>query len=137
MILKDVRNYLKELNTSEDFGFENFYIGTLDNKKDKSILVRSLRYGRVEDKLEIGQLRPYKTLECSLLLHISKDYTTTEEMSNKLFNYFLENMYSNQIIKIGDFDVFHIKLLSNKVDVGKEPNSDIFERVIELQIYYN
>ena len=46
MILKDVRNYLKELNTSKNFGFENFYIGTLDNKKEKSILVRSLRYGR-------------------------------------------------------------------------------------------
>lgn len=137
MILKDVRNYLKELNTSKDFGFENFYIGTLDNKKEKSILVRSLRYGRVEDKLAIGQLQSYKTLECSLLLHISKDYTTTEEISNKLFNYFLEEMYSKEIIKIGDFEVSYIRLLSNNVDVGRDPNSDIFERVIELQIYYN
>ena len=137
MILKDVRDYLKELNSSEKFGFENFFIGTLDNKKENSILVRSLKYGRIEDKLEIGQLRPYKTLECSLLLHISKDFTTTEEMSNKLFNYFLENMYSKQIIKIGNFDVFYVKLLSNNVDVGRDPNSNIFERVIELQLYYN
>ena len=137
MILKDVRDYLKELNSSEKFGIDNFYIGTLDNQKENSILVRSLKYGRVEDKLEIGQLRTYNTLECSLLLHISKDYTTTEEISNKLFNYFLENMYSKQNIQIGNHDVFYIKLLSNNVDVGRDPNSNIFERIIELQFYYN
>lgn len=137
MILKDIRDYLKELNTSKNFGFENFYVGTLDNKKEKSILVRNLKYGRVEDKLEIGQLRSYNTLECSLLLHISKDYSTTEEISNELFNYFLNNMYSKEIINIKDFEVFYIKLLSNNIDVGRDPNSDIFERVIELQFYYN
>ena len=135
MLLSDIRNYLEELNSSQNFGFKKISVGRLDNVEN-SILVRSLKYGRVEDKIGIGQLMPYKTLECSLLLHISKDFTTTEEVSNKLFNYFLSNMYSNEIINIGNFNVFHIKLLSNNVDVGQDTNK-VFERVIELQIFYN
>ena len=50
MLLKDVRDFLKEINSSEKFGFQNFYVGTLDNKKENSILVRPLNYGNIEDK---------------------------------------------------------------------------------------
>ena len=135
MILKDVRDYLKELNTLEDFGLENFYIGTLDNKKENSVLVRSLKYGNIEDKFSIGQLKSYETLEVSLLLHISKDYTTTEELSNKVFNYLLNN--SSEAFKINDYNVHFIKLLSKNEDVGRDPKTEIFERVIEFQLYYN
>lgn len=135
MILKDIRDYLKELNTLESFGLDNFYIGTLDNKKENSVLVRSLKYGNVEDKFAIGQLKSYKTIEVSLLLHISKDYTTTEEVSNKVFNYLLNN--SSKSFKINDYDVYFIKLLSNNEDVGRDSKSEIFERVIEFQLYYN
>lgn len=134
MILKDVRDYLKELNTLEDFGLENFYIGTLDNKKENSVLVRGLRYGNIEDKFAVGQLKSYKTIEVSLLLHISKDYTTTEEVSNKVFNYLLNN--SSEAFKIKDYNVHFIKLLSKNEDVGRDPKSEIFERVIEFQLYY-
>ncbi len=135
MNLKDFRDYLKELNTLEDFGLENFYVGSLDNKKEKSVLVRSLKYGNINDKLAIGQLKSYKTLEISLLLHISKDYNTTEEISNKIFNYLLNN-YSKSF-NLKDYKIHFIKLLSNNEDVGRDNNSNIFERVIELQLYYN
>jgi hypothetical protein len=135
MILKDIRDYLKELNTLESFGLDNFYIGTLDNKKENSVLVRTFKYGSVDDNFSIGQLRSYKTFEVSLLLHISKDYTTTEEISNKVFNYFLNN--GSKSFNINEHNVYFIKLLSKNEDVGRDPKSDIFERVIEFQIYYN
>ena len=135
MTLADYRDYLEELNALENFGFENFYVGELNNEEENSILVKNLKYGTVEDKLAIGQLKSYNTLEISLLLHISEDYNTTEEISNKLFNYLLNN-YSNSF-KIDDYEVYFIKLLSKNEDIGKDPNSGIFERVINFQIYYN
>lgn len=137
MTLNDFKEFLIELNASEGFGFDGqINIGDINGNKEKSILVRSFRKGNIKDRLWIGQLRTYNTLPISLLLHISKDYNTTEIMSNKVFEYFLNNMYTNQITKIKDFNVFYINLLSENVDLGKDSNN-IYERVIELEIYYN
>jgi len=137
MTLNDFKEFLIELNASEEFGFDGqINIGGINEDKEKAIFVRPLNKGNISDKLWIGQLRTYKVLPVSLLLHVSKDFNTTEIMSNKLFDYFLNNMYINQITKIKDFNIFHINLLSENVDLGRDSH-DIFERVIELEIYYN
>ena len=63
-----------------EFGFEKFHVGRYNSQENNALIIRALNYGRVEDKLSIGQLKSYKTIACSLLLHISKDYNTTEEI---------------------------------------------------------
>lgn len=137
MTLNDFKEFLIELNTSEEFGFDGqISIGAINEDKEKSILVRSLKKGSITDKLWIGMPRTYSTLPISLLLHCSKDYNTTEIMSNKIFDYFLNNMYTSQITNIKDFNVFHINLISDNVDLGRDSHN-IWERVIELEIYYN
>lgn len=137
MTLKDIRDYLEEINSLENLGLDNFYIGRFNTSEDNVVKIRSLNYGSPNDKLCIGQSRSYDTIACSLLLHISKDFNKTEEVSNKLYNYFLNNVYLNKELKINDNDIHYIRLLSNNVDIGEDPNSGIFERVIELQFYYN
>lgn len=134
MILEDVLDFLEEKNTSENFGFENFYIGKLDNKKDLSLGVYNLKYGKVEDNYCIGALKTYKTLNVSLLLHINKHFKDTEAISNKLFDYLKNLAYSEQF-KIKEYDVYFIRLLSNNEDVGQDEKG-IYERVINFQIYY-
>ena len=37
LYIKDIRDWFKQLNTNYGLDFENFYIGKLDNKKDKSL----------------------------------------------------------------------------------------------------
>ena len=134
MILEDVLDFLEELNTSQNFGIKNFYIGKLDNKKDYSLGVYNYKYGNVDDEFCIGQLRSYKVLNVSLLLHISRHFKETEEISNKLFDY-LKNLAYSEMFKIKDFEVYYIRLLSNNEDVGID-DKGIYERVINFQIYY-
>lgn len=134
MILEDVLDFLEEKNTSEGFGFENFYIGKLDNKKDYSLGVYNLKHGKAEDVYCIGQLRNYEVLNVSLLLHISKRFKETEEISNKFYNWIKSLAYAERF-KIKDFNIYFINLLSNNEDVGQDERG-IYERVINFQIYY-
>jgi hypothetical protein len=134
MILEDVLDYFEELNSSEDFGFEHFYIGKLESKKNYSLGIYNLKHGNVKDQFCIGQLRNYKVLNVSLLLHISKKFKETEAISNKLFDYLVNLIYSDSF-KIKDYDVYLINLLSGNEDVGQDKEG-IYERVINIQIYY-
>lgn len=134
MILEDVLDFLEEKNTSENLGFENFYIGKLDNKKDFSLGIYNLKHGKVEDNFCIGALRNYNVLNISLLLHINKRFKDTEAISNKLFDYLKNLAYSEQF-KIKNYDVYFIRLLSNNEDVGQDEKG-VYERVINFQIYY-
>jgi hypothetical protein len=134
MILEDVLDYFEELNASKKFGLKNFYIGKLDNKKEYSLGVYNLKHGNVKDIFCIGQLRDYKTLNVSLLLHISKKFKETEEISNKIYDYLVNLIYSDSF-KIKNYDVFFINLLSGNEDVGQD-DEGIYERVINIQILY-
>jgi hypothetical protein len=132
--LKDIRNWLKELNASENFGIKNFYVGKLDNKKEYSLGVYNYKHGNVDDIFNVGQLRQFNLLNVTILLHISEDFNETEDISNNIFNYFKNLMYSD-LFKINEKDIYFIRLLTDNEDIGTDDNG-VYERVISIQFCY-
>lgn len=127
--LKDVNKWLKTLNTK----FDNYYIGFLDKKKEKSIGVYNLKR---EEKpiIALGGIEntSYSVKKVSLLVHYSNASDETEEIANNLF----EDIMNACPDKIGAHKVMFIGMLTNEaIDVGRDEKG-ICEYVIEFEIYY-
>lgn len=127
--LKGVREWLKTLNK----GFENYYIGFLDKKKEKSLGVYNLKQNR-KQIIALGGLKntSYNTKQVSLLIHWNKAVGETEEKAFELY----EAIMNSKPEKINDHSVLFIGMLTNEpIDVGKDDNG-ICEFVIEFEIYF-
>ena len=138
MTVENVLNYFEILNTSKGLGIENFYIGKLDNKKDKSVGFYNLRAG-IENEV-IGGLdnKSDNELNVSILIHWTKKFRETNNFSNLFFDTLLElqdeNTSENKLI-IDGFEINYIKMLSNNEDIGTD-NNGVYERVINIRINY-
>lgn len=130
----DVLNYFKELNKTYDLDIENFYCGKLDNKKQKSLGFYDLK--GADFSIPIGGLqnRTYKELNISLLIHFNKDYVQTEKASYKIYE-LLQDLNEEKDLKINNYEINYIELLSNNEDVGTDDNG-VYERVIQFKINY-
>lgn len=129
--LVDVKDWLKEKFPDA----ENFYIGRLENKKEKSIGVYDLDRSESTPLICIGGLEynAYNVKEVSILVHWNKNANETEIAANKLFQTLL-NLNESEI-RINDYDVYILELLVKKpVDVGT--TDSVYERVIEVRFYY-
>jgi len=129
--LVDVKDWLKEKFPDA----ENFYIGRLENKKEKSIGVYDLNRSESTPLICIGGLEynAYDVKEVSILIHWNKNANETEIAANKLFQILL-NLNESEI-RINNHDVYVLELLvKNPVDVGT--TDSIYERVIEMRMYY-
>ena len=132
--LADIRNYLKTLDTKVDLN--NYYIGKLDNKKDKSIGVYQRKINNNPLIALGGNLMSYKILPVSILVHYNKNARETEEFSNKLYLELLNKSINLDDLRINNRKIKLIKLYnSSSVDVGADDNN-VYERVIELDFYY-
>lgn len=128
-MLNDVKEWLKSFETH----FENYYIGTLDKKKEKSLGVYNLKRS-IKPVIAVGGLEntSYSIKRISLLVHYSKAMDETEEKAYKLY----EEIMTSQPRSIGKHEVMFIGMLNNDpVDVGRD-DSGICEYVIEFEIYY-
>lgn len=129
LLLSDIRDWLKTLGT----GAENFYIGRLDAKKDKSIGIYPLKVSE-PPMVALGGLEATKTSKksISILLHWNKNAKETEIAAIELY----EKILSAGPVKIGATNVNYLKLLvPEPIDVGTD-DSRVYERVIQVQIYY-
>lgn len=129
LLLSDVRDWLKTLNT----GANNFYIGRLDAKKDKSIGIYPLKVSG-PPTVALGGLDATKTAtkSVSILLHWNKNAKETEIAALNLF----EKLLSAEPVTIGSTKVNYIKLLvPEPVDVNTDTNG-VYERVIQCELYY-
>lgn len=128
LTLADIRDYLK-LNKEAD----NFYIGKLDNKKEKSIGVYQLKTNSLP-KIALGGFENTKTMEISvsILIHWNANAKETEIKANDLYYKLLKL----RDFKINKTKVNYVKLLvPEPIDVGTD-KSNIYERVIEATFYY-
>ena len=126
--LAEVRDWLESYHAAQ-----NYYIGKLDNKKMYSIGVYQ-RKTNVEPRIAIGgrNLASYDGKSVSILIHHNQNANETEKRANYLFNQILKA----ENVVIGDTPIQMIRLLSNEpIDVGTDDNN-VYERVIELDIYY-
>lgn len=129
MTLDDVLAFVETLDT----GAENFYCGTLNAKKDKSIGVYSLKSSRSRN-IAVGGADCTKTgiKSISLLVHWNHNSHETELAAQGIYDL----LANTRGVVIGGKSVSYIELLLiEPVDVGTDDRG-VFERVIEFNIYY-
>lgn len=122
----DVRDFIKGMNLAE-----HYYIGKLDNKPDKSFGFYPLK--RSEPPVRaVGTTPTYDVIGISVLIHWNDNAKETELAARQLY----QQLYQIKNIKISSHTVYLIELLvSEPVDVGTDEKG-VYERVIELKIYY-
>lgn len=116
-----------------DNGFENYYMGFLDKKKDKSLGVYNLKRNR-NQIIALGGLEntSYNVKQISLLIHWNKAVDESEQKAIELY----EKLLTFKPEKINGHSVSFIGMLTNEpIEVGKNDNG-ICEYVIEFEIYY-
>ena len=112
---------------------DNHYIGKLDDNKEKSIGVYSLkRTGSPIIALGGLENTTYNTKPVSVLIHWNKNADETERTAQHLFDKLLEI----KNYQIGDTEIHFIKMnVPDPVDVGTD-DKGVYERVIEFEVYY-
>lgn len=124
--LADIRDWLKFYSNAE-----HFYIGKLDSKQDKSLGVYSLKRTGAP-VTAIGSESTYDIIGVSLLIHWNTNANETEIEARQLY----ETLRTIKNETINNSLVYMIELLvPEPVDVGTD-DSGVYERVIELKIYY-
>lgn len=125
LYLSEIRDWLKNFNAAD-----NYYIGKLDNKKDKSIGVYQ-RNARPPNKF-IGQPLSYEVKQISLLIHWNKNAAETERAAYSLY----EKIIAEKRPFIGEKQIYMIDMLNSEpIDISTD-DCGVYERVIEFDIYY-
>lgn len=129
ILLSDVRDWLKSFNL-----FDNYYIGRLDAKKKNSLGVYNLQdTGRRE---VIGGLKLYEKKGVSLLIHGDTNKDKTEKKAWSLYSKLEALIMSCEYPSIAGKNIYFIELLNNEpIDVDQDTDN-IYEYVIELNIYF-
>ena len=126
--LAEVRDWIKTFNAAN-----NYYIGKIDNKQENSIGIYQ-RKTIDGPRVAIGgrTLASYDVKSISILIHWNKNGNETEKRAQYLYN----RLFEAESVVIGGTPIKMIALLQNEpVDVGTDDNN-VYERVIELDLYY-
>ncbi|HEW4705348.1 TPA: hypothetical protein V0G91_001043 [Streptococcus pneumoniae] len=126
--LAEVRDWIKTFNAAN-----NYYIGKIDNKQENSIGIYQ-RKTIDGPRVAIGgrSLASYDVKSISILIHWNKNANETENRAQYLYN----RLFEAESVVIGGTPIKMIALLQNEpVDVGTDDNN-VYERVIELDLYY-
>ena len=126
--LAEIRDWIKTFNAAN-----NYYIGKIDNKQENSIGIYQ-RKTIDGPRVAIGgrSLASYDVKSISILIHWNKNANETEKRTQYLYN----RLFEAESVVIGETPIKMIALLQNEpVDVGTDDNN-VYERVIELDLYY-
>lgn len=126
--LADVRDWIKTLGVGE-----NFYIGKLDNKKEKSIGTYQRKTSGGAD-IALGGLQNTKTETkgVSILVHWNKYADETEKAAQSLY----DKLLNVTDVTIAGKHVNYLRLeVPEPIDVGTD-DSGVYERVIWLDLIY-
>lgn len=127
--LADIRDWLKTLENKAD----NYYIGKLDNKNNKSIGVYQCK-NTITPRIALGgrENSSYEVKTITILIHWNLNARETEEFSYKLY----EELLKQNSVVINNHRINMIKLTTNEsIDVGTD-EKNVYERVIDLEFYY-
>ena len=124
--LANIRDWLKSFKIAQ-----HYYIGKLDSKQDKSLGVYTLKKSD-SPVTAIGENSTYDIIGVSLLIHWNNNANETETAARRLF----EALRTVKNVEIDDTKIYMIQLLvPEPVDVGTDEYG-IYERVIEMNLYY-
>lgn len=126
MTLAEIRDWLKTLDAAE-----NYYVGRLDNKKEKSIGVYD---GRSTGRpvMAIGGNSSYDIKAVSLLLHWNRNRNETEIAARSLWDQLVG--VNNQEAG-GNYIQYLQMTVPEPVGVGTDAGG-IYEYVINFNLYY-
>ncbi len=126
--LSDVRDWLKDLITAD-----SYYVGKLNANALRAVGVYQRGEVPAPEYALGGKHMSYSVKPISILLHWTKNAEETEQAAYELHN----KLRAVSPCTVGGAQVLFIILPHNEpIDVGTGENG-IFERVIELDIYYN
>ena len=129
LYLEDIKDWIKTI-----YDAEHYYMGKLDNKQNKSVGIYQ-RKTSSSPRICIGgdKNTSYEIKPISILVHWSNDASETEKEAYELFN----NIKQCENVTINNIQIPYIRLLNSEpIDVGTD-DKGIYERVIELDIYYS
>lgn len=129
LTLKKIKDWLKTL----DLECEHFYIGKLDNKKEKAIGTYASKK-TLAPYIAIGGLSntSYRKKAITFLIHWDKNQDNTEKASTLIYS----KLEAKTDIMIDDVKIKYIELLDNEpIDVGTDDNG-VYEMVINAVFYY-
>lgn len=124
--LSEIRDWLKTF----DIAVENYYIGSMDGRKDKSIGV----YQRSNSPLRecIGMPSSYQIKPISVKIHWNKNANETEQAAYQLY----QRLKAVCSFDINNKHIIMLKLLhSEPIDILTD-EFGVYERVIEFDLYY-
>lgn len=124
--LSEIRDWLKTF----DIAAENYYIGRMDGRKDKSIGV----YQRSNSPLRecIGMPSSYQVKPISVKIHWNKNANETEQAAYQ----FYQRLKAVSSFDINKKHIIMLKLLhSEPIDILTD-EFGVYERVIEFDLYY-
>lgn len=133
MSVKELDQTLVKQLTNKSLIADYFYIGKLDNKKEKSIGVYQLKRDN-SPNIAIGGYSNTKTIKksVSILIHWNKNAKETELKAYEIYY----KLLCLRDFKINNIKVNYIELLEGEpIDVGTDENN-VYERVIEATFYY-
>ena len=126
MTLAEVRDYLKTVAKAE-----HYYIGRRDGKREKSLGVYPLKRPGYPFAIGGPEATICRVKAVSLLLHWTSNADETERAAQTLY----DRLLIMRDVVMGGERVYYCKPLNAEpVDVGTE--GDVFERVLEFEIYY-
>ena len=123
--LSEIRDWLKTFDIAE-----NYYIGTMNGRKDKSIGV--YQRGNAPLRECIGMLSSYQVKPVSVKIHWNKNADETEKAAYQLY----ERLKAVSSFDINNKHIIMLKLLhSEPIDILTD-ELGVYERVIEFDLYY-
>ena len=123
--LSEIRDWLKTFDIAE-----NYYIGSMDGRKDKSIGV--YQRGNAPLRECIGMLSSYQVKPVSVKIHWTKNADETEKAAYQLY----ERLKAVSSFDINNKHIIMLKLLhSEPIDILTD-ELGVYERVIEFDLYY-
>ena len=126
----DVREFLKTIEPA----FNKYYAGKLDNKYEQSVCVYSLKSQNGRN-IAVGGADTTKTqvANFSILIHYNTNYTETENVSKLLYDNIADTKQQN----VGHYFINYIEMLSDCAIDLQTDDKGVYERLIDIKIYYN
>ena len=125
IFLNEIRDWIKTFGVAE-----NYYIGKLDNKKDKSIGVYQLESH--SPTFALGQESSYEIKRISLLIHWNKNQNESERAACDLY----KKLKAVSSCNLNGTHVYFITLSHAEPVFVDTDGSGVYEWVIEFEICY-
>lgn len=138
MLVSEIKDLIKSLNIIDNV---NYYCGTCDQKKEKSLGFYKEDSGNREVNIN-GYSLKINGKQIQILVHWNKNYDETEKAAFTIYNKlkeFNEYIIKNNGYEFNNYTIMLLDLIDNEpLDYQKDPITDtgVFQQGIRFRILY-